>query len=241
MRDFSAAGGLSAVVELRFTEQPHDPCWQLHPSTLQAAQFGLLGWICTRAPIDAGVPDEVVSIVSDVLVRRCRVSFLDAATPTAETTGTWNAVTSGTWACRLQSPRRQWLKPARRYDLTCSDHAQVVSQAFRSTTYAWERRCQVLLLSPRDSAPPPLTYRHIHGLSERTIVDVSELGMSTGVQGLLVPGVDGDFVEIILLDTHLWQLLLRDLEAESLSRGFRWTVVREDEFRNTSWYENSLN
>ena len=228
---------LSRVIELRFTPEPRDPAWQLSAAGA-GARAGLLGWVLDAPSVDAGVPEKVARIVTRAA---CRQHLLIFHHPLAIERGaprTWTAVPGG-WACVLEPPaiKRLLRKPA--LPLVATSDPGRAEELFRAEGFSWELRGQRVLLSPRGSPPPSLTYAQLDGAPSRKRIGDARLGLPADIEGLLLPGVDGDFVELVAFDERLWRSLPEKLAGECANSGVAWSVVPEDEFKATKWFGQS--
>ncbi len=63
------------MISIRVTLSPSDACWQLPLETLRGWPVCLTGWILPTAPLDAGVPAEVGSLLLSPILPRFKVTF----------------------------------------------------------------------------------------------------------------------------------------------------------------------
>lgn len=80
-----------------------------------------------------------------------------------------------------------------------------------------------------------MDYLQLDDAFRRRRIDHARFGLSKEIGGLLLPGVDGDFLEIAAFDEGLWRNLLEELEKECANVGVDWSLVSEDEFKTTTW------
>jgi hypothetical protein len=148
---------------------------------------------------------------------------------------TWTAVPGG-WACVLEPPviKRLLRKPG--LPLVATSDPGRAEDLFNAEAFSWELRGQIVLLSPRGSPPPPLSYAQLDDARSRKRIDDARLGLPAAIEGLVLPGVDGDFVELIAFEERLWRTLPEALAGECAKSGVAWSVVPEDEFKATKWF-----
>lgn len=225
---------LSSVIELRFTPEPRDPAWEL-AGTGAGARVGLLGWVLDAPRIDAGVPEKVARIVTRASCRQHLLIFHHRLAIERAAPRTWTAVPGG-WACVLEPPviKRLLRKPG--LPLVATSDPGRAEDLFNAEAFSWELRGQIVLLSPRGSPPPPLSYAQLDDARSRKRIDDARLGLPAAIEGLVLPGVDGDFVELLAFEERLWRTLPEALAEECANSGVAWSVVPEDEFKATKWF-----
>lgn len=202
-------GPVNGLVALRLVCHPSDPCWELRPTTPPLESRGLLGWIMVAPPVDAGMPTATARIVARTLCHAFQVSFLHP---------------SGARASRRD-----------KYPLLTTRDPATVEQLFYVDEFPWVLRGQIVLLAPPESPPPHISGRQLIELAGDRVIDAASLAR-LDFAGLMLPGVDGDFAEFVMLDDHAWRAVREGLAAACAAAGIEFQVVSEPEFRGTKWF-----
>ena len=229
--------GGSRLIELRFTPEPRDPDWELRGGGA-GARVGLLGWILDAPRVDDGVPERVARIVTRASCRWHLLTFLHRLAVERGAPATWITIPGG-WACVLEPPTIKRVLQKRAFPLLATSDPALAEELFRAESFSWELRGQMVLLSPGGSPPPSLSYVQLEDAFRRRWIDHARLGLPADILGLLLPGVDGDFVELVAFDEGLWRSLPEELAAECGNAGVGWSIVPEAEFKETRWYGES--
>ena len=110
---------------------------------------------------------------------------------------------------------------------------------FYNEKFSWELRAQRVFLSPVDVLPD-LDYRHVNTVFNWfSNLDVTRHFQGTSVLGMLLPGVDGDFAELVVFDQDQWQSLQQGLSQECAAQGVDFQIVDESTFKQTKWLADS--
>lgn len=225
------------MLELVFTEGPRGLGWPLRRAP-DRGRSGVLGWVRQRWPIDGGAPSRVVDIVTAALCARWAVTFAQPLPAGVKADEGWVAVPGGQ-ACELPPRRYGWRVGrvlGKNFPLRWTTDAVAARALFEAAPFNWTEGNQAVLVSRDRNRPPPLT-----GGQVREVFwtlgphDDPDLVRVAGVEALLFPGVDGDFMEIIGLTGATWSELLTELQAQARGRGVGWRVVDEETFRNQRW------
>jgi hypothetical protein len=134
------------------------------------------------------------------------------------------------------------LKRIRRhaFPLISTSAAEKGRSIFNAEPFVWEFGSQIVFLSAADAPPPAIQFDHVDRIFQAELLNRDRLDLPSNITGLLLPAVDGDFVEVVAFDEQLWQTLLRDLDSECTKMGVRWSVVSENEFKGTRWFQKPL-
>lgn len=221
------------VVEMRFTRAPRDTCWDLRVGG-PGAQVALLGWVVDRSSIDAGVPGQAVKVITRAACRSHLLTFLCPDNGLARNTSAWTKVRSG-WACKFEPPLIKRIWRQRSFPLLATSDPVRAESFFHSEGFSWELRGQVVLLSPSNARPPSLSYLEMERLFDKVTINPHEHLLSSEIEGILLPGVDGDFAELIAFNEALWRDLPGELEKECNVAGIAWSCVSEEVFKSTAW------
>lgn len=118
----------------------------------------------------------------------------------------------------------------------CTEQAVVARQMFHAEPFSWELRSQMALLFPQGSTLPQLDYSFIFPLWKKAAFHRETL-LNLGVQGIIFPGVDGDFTECIFLHKASRGDFEQRLRDECRKAEILWESVSEDEFKGTQWFQ----
>jgi len=224
------------LIALRSTRDPTDPCWELRIRPAEGYWLLLIGWVMGRTPLDAGVPSSVAEILTQALCRGNRIVFLhpSASAQSGRSLG-WQPIEGG-WACDLRPGTVGRLRGAPSLPFICTEQAVVARQMFHAEPFSWELRSQLALLFPQGSTLPQLDYSFIFPLWKKAAFHRETL-LSLGVQGIIFPGVDGDFTECIFLHKASRGDFEQRLRDECRKAEILWESVSEDEFKGTQWFQ----
>ena len=208
-----------AVSEVRVALQPQEPLWELPLRELQGTALALIGWIQTENPVDSGVPDTVASVLANTLTSTYKVTY---PRPPGSGSNEWQSNSEG-WVRTLRSD----------VTLLCTHQPESAARLFHTNRFIWSLKTQVAILSAITAPPPPLTDTQVIQLLECRF-DWKRLASAAAIQGLLQPGVDGDFAGLSVFEGGLDDALAQ-LRAECDQANIRFQIVPEAEFRTTQW------
>ena len=115
----------------------------------------------------------------------------------------------------------------RRISFVHAREREGVRSAFDDAYFDWSQKQQCLFLSPTQAPPPELSENDlIRVLQSKTLYELTDLG----VNGLVLPGVDGDVAGIYTFTQDLQHQLLGDIGAACDEAGSRLQFVSEVEF-----------
>ncbi|HEX5482459.1 MAG TPA: hypothetical protein VFZ08_07510 [Terriglobia bacterium] len=226
------------LLALRSVEDPADACWELRAQPDGEFRVLLTGWVMSKASIDAGVPESVEGVLSRALCCGNKLVFLFPASSTkAGDAAGWEPVTAG-WARKLRPRPMDRLRLAPALPLLCTEDAGVAMRMFHAEPFSWEMRSQVVTLFPPGPALPELDHSSMFRLWREKRLR-REVLLKLGAQGIMFPGVDGDFAEVAFLEGPVRKDFEQRLERECLGTGISWELVSEAEFRGTRWFQES--
>jgi hypothetical protein len=200
------------VRAIRVTRNPTDSCWQLPLKSLAGWPVCLVGWVLKDAPIDAGVPAEVAAILLRGLLTHWRITFFDEE-------------------FAVDTPSTFPLRPAA--DL------ETALRLFETVRFAWDQMNQAAFLSPLDHPSPRIRNDQVRRVLDRTLFDPAQIQSESGVTGLLLPAVDGDFAAFSFFDESM-PVFLSALEQECVTSGVGFEALSEHQFKNAAWYASPL-
>ncbi|HLI35348.1 MAG TPA: hypothetical protein VKW70_09910 [Terriglobia bacterium] len=235
-RGFEKTTAQERLIALRSTRDPTDPCWELHIRPGEGYWVLLIGWVMSEALIDAGVPSGVAEILTRALCRGNRLVFLHpSASAQPDSSSGWQPIEGG-WAYDLRPGTGGRLRGAPPLPLISTEEAMTARRMFHAEPFSWEMRSQIALLFLPGSTLPQLDYPFIFQLWKKAAFHRETL-LNPGVQGIIFPGVDGDFAECIFLQKASREDFERRLENECRKAGILWESVSEDEFKSTRWFQ----
>jgi hypothetical protein len=206
--------------------QPREPKWRLQPPV-----SGTLMLVDQRAPLDqereAGVPDEVASLLARALTDVALVSFPCSSERVSTDKDHVRVLGPTGLRERLESafsgaPSRVVFVSTRQPDVT--------KTLFDDAAFPWWLQGQIAVLSAPDAPPPRVDRRALLGLIEPLhSVDLEALSFQ-GVAGLMRPGVDGDVAGILASTSDFERQVQEAIRNEAVARGIEWQVVSEDAF-----------
>lgn len=191
------------------------PELQLHVRAGTGASALLFGWSREPEPIDGGVPAAVVDIFAHALARNGPVAFLHAAVPAARD-GVWQEVAGEQWL-RLSPTLVQRVRGHRPVALVISRRAERLRELF-SGDVSWSQQLQAGLLL-REGAAPAISRAHIEALVTARDAAFSTLPVPAEAAALVLPAVDGDYIEMVASSAHVLASLRAAVATESTRRG----------------------
>ncbi len=218
---------------LAITHDPHGTQWELHAAP---GRFPVLlaGWVLSgEEREEPEVPRWAAELLCRVWCEAALVTFLLDARREVTATGQWR-MADGSWWCRPERRRFSVCSRIPDLELCATSSAGVAERLFADDVFCWQRRGQrVFLSTPPD--PPGLDRSAIHPLLRRPArIDASAL-RSAGVWGLVFPGVDGDFAEMVTFAEedreHLYQAFREVCSAMHVPLD----VLSEAEFTTNAW------
>jgi len=219
------------VEAIRATRDPHDSCWALSFVPEKGTSVLLVGWIMKDVPTDAGVPAEIAKILTEVLCDDYRVAFLHPTAAGRDESG-WRTTPRGLeQVLRPGLGGRVLREPL--LPVICTSEARTAALMFRAEPYSWQLRSQLVMLFPLGSEAH-LSYDSVFKLWRRSAN--AHYAAELGAEGLMLPGVDGDFAELVFFLEPQLQRSARRLEQACQQAGIGWQVVSECDFKSTSWF-----
>jgi len=217
--------------ELRFTVDLPSDMW-LKPEVPAGAQGAMVGWVRDAAPIDDGIPETVALVIARALTSRYNLTFSD---PNNGGSDQWEK--HGTYATRFLKPNGiQRLNPYAGYSLTTTSDPDTAVRLFDTDESLWVQQLQVAFLSPRLCQPPDITFQDLHQFLRSRSLDCGHLQSQFASIGLLTPGPDGDFAQVILCQPSAMNELKQSLQLESGAAGLHFAEVSGLEFEQTKWF-----
>ena len=178
--------------------------WQL-PTDVRCAERLLVGWRFTPEPIEAGPPRAVAILLVGALARHGTLSFAAAVHPRA----------SGTLLAG-----KPWLRSDFVWHTSASSE-EAVAGIFFADFFSWNLRGQVVCLG-KAGAHLELSERFLQLTSDPSLFGELE-GM--GVQGILLPGVDGDVAGLYFFNAAIASAVRGELISLAAAAGGRCVVA----------------
>ncbi len=199
-----------------------------------ACEPWLLTWTNEPPSVDAGMPPTVADTLADAIgAIACAVFFTDREKDPVKSTH-WQKVAEG-WTCHPRPPLARRLLSARGFPLLASCQPRTIAKAFGDERFRWENQAQCLFLLSPETPPPEFPYSWTRAIFQRPLTAQLLAELSThGIRALLAPGVDGDFIEIELLDTEFKPRLLTSLAAACSHNGLVWKQLDSATFLGDS-------
>jgi hypothetical protein len=215
------------------TLNPQDSCWELYAGSAPGVR-GLLEWVSDAKAVDAGVPKAVAALLTKALCRCVTLTFLWRAGKSKSISEQWEPSGKGR-AKHLKAGFLDRVRGNPPFTLQATHDSAEAEKLFYTNDFSWELRTQRVFLSPIDVLPD-LDYRLVNAIFNwPSDLDVAAHLNRTNVLGLLLPGVDGDFAELVVFDDAQWPSLQQALAQECEARDFDFQVVDEATFKQTKW------
>ncbi len=206
---------------VKLVRDPINVGWSLRSRTTTGSKIGILGWTCDDSSVDAGIPEAIANVLSKALCHCSQVSFLDPSSS----------------SILKPSPFKSMLgQPV--FSIRTTSQQEIVARLFYIDEFPWDQCSQVVILSKWKSEPI-FNYANLFELWSHPAPNLNSLANRMKVLGYLLPGPDGDFVEIVIFDNSLLNLLTQNLANECKQRGLGWQEVSENQFRETKWVVHS--
>jgi hypothetical protein len=184
----------------------------------------LLGWKTRRPSLDTGVPAEVGRLVARAICREAQVTFLDSTS--AEAGVAWEPDDAG-WRRVVPTPLRLGASGPRAFPLTCTAEPKVAARLFADDDFQWVLRAQMGLLGCPGDPPPAVDHAALRVVLQAHNASLTDWAQKWSVPGLVLPGVDGDFLELVAFDDAFAARLHDALVAECSAARVPWHVVAE--------------
>lgn len=214
------------------------PQWQLEGFLGTPASL-LLGWSHAAERVDAGVPEDVVTVISQALCRQARVSFLSSdlggdlerlVAEHGKESYTLQTVREYEGIARLAA--RWFDKPARMAVVSSTD-PHVVAYLFDDACFSWSLQGQMAFLSDPSSPAPDLRGVISKAWWRKYQAAPQEVIARYGLMGVLRPGVDGDVLGILFRSSADKDQFLAALQKEAKSSGMHLKMCDETEFMDS--------
>ena len=178
--------------------------WQL-PTDVPCAERLLVGWRFMPEPVEAGPPAAVARLLVAALGRHGALSFASAVHPPARGT--------------LLAGKR-WRRPNFVWRTSASIEEAVVG-IFFADFFSWNMRGQVVCLG-KPGAHLELSERFLQLASDPSLFGELE---GKGVQGILLPGVDGDVAGLYFFNAAIASTVHGELISLARAAGGRCVVA----------------
>ena len=188
---------------------------ELHVRPGTGARCALYGWDVVPEPVDAGPPTQVVDVFAHALAKVATVAFLDAPVPEVRDDG-WQLVGGDQWR-RLAPTLGQRLLGHRPLALVATRCAERLRALFGGEV-SWSQRLQAALVLG-DGPLPPITRDQVVAVVEARDADLAALPLPVGVTALVLPAVDGDYLELVGRDPAVVAAIRAAVATECAQRG----------------------
>jgi hypothetical protein len=215
---------VTAIVRLAYARDVTEPEWRLHVRPGDGAHVALVGWKTRRPAIEAGVPTEVARLVARAICREAQVTFLDSSS--VEAGVAWEPTASG-WRRVAPAPLRLGRGDVRAFPLTCTSDAKVAARLFTDDDFQWVLRAQMGLLGRLGGPPPAVDHGALRTVLQAHNASLTAWAETWSIPGLVLPGVDGDFLELVAFDDGFAARMHDALVAECSAARVPWHVVAE--------------
>ncbi len=206
---------------LKIVVDPINLGWQLRSRHSPNVTVMVLGWTMPQPSVDAGVPTSIINLISKALCDVGQVSFLDPDS-----------------SIKLSPSSLDRLKGKPPFAITTTSDANIASRLFDIAAFPWEQQSQIVILHSADSTPA-FDYTKLFELWSEPSPDLKMLADALQATGYLFPGVDGDFAEVVMLETNLRDHFKTVLVEECRQADILFQEVSSEAFRNINWTENS--
>jgi hypothetical protein len=225
------------VRRLIVTLDPRDSCWELYTGGAPGTR-ALLGWVTDPKTVDAGVPQAVAMLLARALCRCVMLTFLWQPHEGPPASEQWRPLGKGQ-VKHLKAGLLERVRGNPPFTLLATCDPADAENLFYNEKFSWELRAQRVFLSPIE-ALPDLDYRHVSTVFNwPPKLDVMGHFQGTNVLGMLLPGVDGDFAELVVFDEGQRPALQQALSQECAARGVDFQLVDEATFKQTKWFTDS--
>lgn len=228
-------GERKGLIGLRATFNPQEALWELPLASLQGCATVLIGWTVDAQLAESKVPEQVACILARALTRSHALTYLDPGIMLHIASQRWQSTPEG-WACILMPSGFHGKRKDSALPLVCTSRSNVAAQLFFTDHFIWNLKTQVGILSRRDCSPPTVSYQRVRDVLDRRLFDPWQFASEARAQGILLPGVDGDFAALSVFESDVLGKIQEYLIEECSAAKVNWEVVRESEFKRTVWF-----
>ncbi len=181
------------------------------------------------------MPPKVVDVLAEALTATGWVIFPSSAPVFQSRERVWQPSEKG-WYCRLRPSWAAYLRGERTLFLRATRSTREARMAFDDSRHPWALEAQRVLSLPADLPLPRLDHRFMAALFAPSVArePLDALG-ELGVQGVLAPGPDGDFVQCVGLNPRWLEEMEQQLARASEKQGVTWAMVDAATFNTTQW------
>ena len=218
---------------LLLTLNPHDSCWELYTRGVDGIR-ALLGWVTGTRTVDAGVPKPAAKLLTRSLCSRFTPTFFRFHDKNPSRSPQWEP-SGNDRTKRLKAGFLDKVRGNPTFTLLATNNPVEAENIFYDEKFCWELRAQRVFLS-QINVLPDLDYRHVcEVFNWPKHINVVSLLQNTKVLGLMLPGVDGDFVELFVFKETQWKSLQQALSQECAALNVDFQIVDESTFKQTKW------
>lgn len=192
---------------------------QLHIARLPDTFTAVFGWDALHH-VDGGPPDSAIDIFAESFVASGTVAFLDVPENVKSGPG-WTRVANDSWLAiphtlmeRISARRPPWVR--------ATNSAGVARRIFQGAV-SWEMQTQVAFVLKRD-ALPEFGRDLVRDLLCARETPLVQLHLPDEVLALVLPAVDGDYVEVASRDPIVREAIRTAVAAACKERGIPFEV-----------------
>jgi hypothetical protein len=197
-------------VILYMVHDVRDPRLALHVRPGHSVRHAVFDWDVVPPPVDAGPPSAIAAVFAEALAETGRVAFVD--TPIVKLPEhAWHAVGGDAWlplARRFREPRAALV--------ATRDPARI--RTMFSSIAIWSQQNQAGFVL-RDGALPMLSRPQVERVITARDVAFDQLALPDEVRALVMPAVDGAYIEVAARDDRMFDHLRDEVAAACRARG----------------------
>jgi hypothetical protein len=205
------------------SDDVHKPELQLHVMPGHGACCLLFGWDVFAAHVDSGPPDVLGEMFAAALTQCGTVAFLDipdrrlsGAGWLVEMRDSWLAIQS-TLLDRLRRRHPPWIRAT-----NDPEHARRIFNG--NVSWSMQAQVAVVLKQKKQDKLPLLERRLVQDLVSARDVEIGSLRLPEEVAALALPGVDGDYLEVVTRERSTRDLVRTAVERECGKRAIPFSA-----------------
>jgi hypothetical protein len=202
-----------------------EPCWQLPPPP--SGTLGLIGWRLAQQEVDAGVPEDVASLLTRALTAVAWVTFPSSSEPTSSVETVVRPLEPAGVKERLDTVLS---RAPSKFFLVSTRRPEVARSLFDDPAFPWWLQGQMVILTPADGPTPNLDRRSLLAMMNEAQWPAHETASAVGISALVRPGVDGDVVGIVASTEGFDQVLWDSIQREAARSSFTCEITTENQF-----------
>ncbi len=212
-------------------DKPTDTCWQLGAELSKEKEVLLIGW--TMVSEDGGVPNDIVSILSESLATIGRVSFpISLESTELGIVKEKNLTSQPLHSSGMKGIMERLFTGIPKYSfILSSSKPEVIEKTFNAAYFSWEMQSTVATLSDSKKPVPTIDIKTLKNLVDNKSWIATSKAIQSDIIGILKPGTDGSVAGLLFFSNETKAAFVRVIRSTASKYGIEVMLVEEEDFK----------